>query len=61
VIIALQECLILSEKEKSSVVFRKQIEALLEFVQMGDFLLGKVSQQERNKIMPLLVKLIGAK
>jgi DNA-binding transcriptional regulator GbsR (MarR family) len=61
VIVALQECLILSEKEKSSPAFRKQIEALLEFVQMGDFLLGKVSQQEKNKIMPLLVKLIGAK
>jgi DNA-binding transcriptional regulator GbsR (MarR family) len=61
VITALEECLSLAEKDKDSLAFRKQVEALLEFIKTGDFLLGKIAQQEKNRVMPLLVKLLGSK
>ena len=59
VIVALQECLVLTEKDKESANFRNQVESFLEFVRTADLLLGKISQQEKSKILPLLVKLLG--
>lgn len=61
VITALRECLAMTTKEKDAAAFRAQVESLLEFVQTADFLLGKVAQQEKNRIMPLLLKLMGNK
>ncbi len=59
VISALQECLTLVHHDKNSAVFRKQVESLLEFVKTSDLLLGKISQQEKSRILPLLIKLLG--
>ncbi len=59
VITALQESLAMLDHNKESMAFRKQVESLLEFVKTADFLLGKISQQEKSKILPLLVKLMG--
>ena len=59
VITALQECLAMVGRDKGSETFRKQVESLLEFVRTADLMLGKLSQQEKSKILPLLVRLLG--
>ena len=59
VISALEECRALAKTGKESAEFRKMVEALLEFVKTADLLLGKISQQEKSKTLPLLVKLLG--
>ena len=59
VIQGLQECAAMTDHGKESAAFRKQIDSLLEFVKTADLLLGKVSQKEKSKILPLLVKLLG--
>jgi DNA-binding transcriptional regulator GbsR (MarR family) len=59
VISILEECLDGSFSDKSGQEFRKQVESLLEFIKTADLLLGKVAQKEKNKILPLLIKLLG--
>ncbi len=59
VITALQDCLAVTSKDKESATFRKQVEALLEFVRTADLMLEKISQQEKSKILPILIKLLG--
>jgi DNA-binding transcriptional regulator GbsR (MarR family) len=59
VISHLQECLQLTADSKSAQTFHKQVESLLEFVKTADLMLGKISQKEKNKILPLLIKLLG--
>ncbi len=59
VITALQECLAMCGRDKAAAAFRKQVEALLEFVKTADLLLGKISHREKSRILPLLVKLLG--
>ena len=59
VINALQECLAMIGSEKDASPFRKQVQALLEFVKTTDLLLGKISQKEKSKVLPLLIKLMG--
>ena len=59
VITALQECLAMAGREKDTAVFRKQVEALLELTRTADLLLGKVAHQEKSRVLPLLIKLLG--
>ncbi len=59
VIVSLQECLNLAEKEKGSVTFRNQVASLLDFVKTADLLLGKAARQEKSQVLPLLIKLLG--
>jgi DNA-binding transcriptional regulator GbsR (MarR family) len=55
----LQECLALVEKDKSSAVFRERVTELLDLVKTLDFALGKIAQQERNAIIPRILKLLS--
>ena len=59
VISALKECLEIAGRDRENAPFRRQVESLLEFVRTADLLLGKISQQEKSRILPLLVKLLG--
>ena len=59
VINALQDCMTMTGKDKEGEVFRKQVEGLLEFVKTADLVLGKISREEKSKILPLLIKLLG--
>jgi DNA-binding transcriptional regulator GbsR (MarR family) len=59
VIASLQETLEMTGEDKESLAFRQQVEALLEFIKTADLLLGKISQKEKNRIIPLLLKLLS--
>ena len=59
VIAALEECMVLCGTGREAAAFREQVTALLEFVKTADLMLGKISQQEKSRILPLLVKLLG--
>lgn len=59
VITALQECLAIAGRDRECAAFRKQVESLLEFVKTADLMLGRISQQDKSRILPLLVKLLG--
>ena len=56
---ALEESLTIAGAGKDSAGFREQLTSLLEFLRTADLLLSKVAQQEKNKILPLLVKFLG--
>jgi DNA-binding transcriptional regulator GbsR (MarR family) len=59
VIDTLQECLGIVGKEKGSGHFRERLEQLLDLVKTLDYLLGKVAQQERNAVIPRILKLLA--
>lgn len=61
VIAGLEECLQLAGRDKGSENFRKQITELLEFSKTIDFLMGQVARQEENKILPIMVRMLGGK
>ncbi len=56
VIETLKECLAMTDKEASPV--RDQVTSLLEFLKTADVVLGKVAQQDQNKVLPRLLKLL---
>ncbi len=59
VIDTLQECLGIAGKEKGSVLFRERLDQLLDLVKTLDYLLGKIAQQERNAVIPRILKLLA--
>ncbi len=59
VITALQECLAIAGRDRDCAAFRKQVESILEFVKTADLMLGKISQQQKSRVLPLLVRLLG--
>jgi DNA-binding transcriptional regulator GbsR (MarR family) len=59
VISILSECIEQASNDKKGAEFKKQVESLLEFLKTGDLLLGKISQKEKNKVLPLLIRLLG--
>jgi DNA-binding transcriptional regulator GbsR (MarR family) len=59
VISTLEECVEHASHDKKGAEFKKQVESLLEFLKTGDLLLGKISQKEKNRVLPLLIKLLG--
>jgi DNA-binding transcriptional regulator GbsR (MarR family) len=58
VIETMQECLGMVEKDKASALFRERVSQLLDLVKTLDFVLGKIAQQERNAIVPRILKLL---
>src|SRR5262249_4125968 len=58
VIETMQECLALVEKDKTSALFRGRVNQLLDLVKSLDYLFGKIAQQERNTVIPRILKLL---
>ncbi|HUJ22954.1 MAG TPA: MarR family transcriptional regulator [Bryobacteraceae bacterium] len=59
VIDTLRECLDLVGNEKGSALFRERVSQLLDLVKTLDYVLGKIAQQEKNTIIPRILKLVG--
>jgi len=57
-IVGMQECLALAEKDKASALFRERVNELLDLVKTLDYVLGKIAEQERNTILPRIMKLL---
>jgi len=55
----LEECLALVRGNKSSGIFRQKLSELLDFMKTGDSLLGKIAKQEKNAVLPRLLKLLN--
>lgn len=60
VIGTLQECLKEAGSGKDAAAFRRRLTDLLELVNMLDFVLGKVAAQEKNDVLPRVLKLMKA-
>ena len=58
VIGTLEECLREAGEGKEAAAFKKRMTELLELVRMLDFVLGKMAQQEKNDVMPRVLKLM---
>ena len=58
VVDTLQECLALVEKDKASAHFRERVSNLLDLVKTLDYVLGKIAAEERNTIIPKIMKLL---
>ena len=54
----MQECLALAEKDKAATHFRERVGELLDLVKKLDYVLGKISQQEKNAVVPRILKLL---
>lgn len=59
VIDTMQECLKLAGSDKSSLFFRGRVKDLLELVRMLDYVLGRIAKEQKNSIMPRILKLLG--
>src|SRR2546428_9837319 len=57
-IAGMQECLALAQKDKESALFRERVNELLDLVKTLDYVLGKIAEQERNTILPRILKLL---
>ena len=55
---AIRECLSLVERNKKAAHFKERLEGLLDLLKMGDHIFDKVSQHERNAVIPRLLKLL---
>jgi DNA-binding transcriptional regulator GbsR (MarR family) len=60
VIGTLQECLKEAGSGKDAAAFRHRLTDLLELVNMLDFVLGKMAAQEKNDVLPRVLKLMKA-
>src|SRR5437867_355745 len=58
VIESMQECLALVDRDKASALFRERVGQLLDLVKTLDYVLGKIAEQERNAIIPRILKLL---
>jgi DNA-binding transcriptional regulator GbsR (MarR family) len=58
VIETMQECLTLAGNDKTSAYFRERVRDLLDLVKTLDYVLGKIAEQERNKIIPRILKVL---
>ena len=47
------------EKDKTSAVFRDRVNQLLDLIKTLDYVLGKIAKQERNAIIPRILKLLA--
>jgi DNA-binding transcriptional regulator GbsR (MarR family) len=54
----MQECLALAEKDKGATHFRERVGELLDLVKTLDYVLGKIAQQEKNAVVPRILKLL---
>lgn len=60
VIGTLQNCLKEAGPGKDAAAFRRRLNDLLELVNMLDFVLGKMAAQEKNDVLPRVLKLMKA-
>lgn len=60
VIGTLEECLKEAGSGKEAAAFRRRLADLLELVDMLDFVLGKMAAQEKNDVLPRVLKLMKA-
>ena len=58
VIDTMQECLSMVEHDKASALFRGRMSELLDLVKTLEFALGKVASQEKNVVIPKILKLL---
>jgi hypothetical protein len=56
----LEDCLKDAAGIKEGVAFRRRLTDLLELVKMLDFVLGKMAAQEKNDVLPRVLKLMKA-
>lgn len=56
---ALKECLALIERDKKATHFKDRLSELLDLLKTGSQMLDKVAQQEKNTIIPRILKLIA--
>jgi DNA-binding transcriptional regulator GbsR (MarR family) len=54
----MRECLAMAEKDKSAAHLRKRVADLLELVKTLNFALGKLAEQEKNALLPKMLKLL---
>ena len=59
VIGTMQECLDLVGGGRSSAFFRNRVQELLDLVRTLDYALGKIAQQDKNTIIPRILKLLA--
>ena len=59
VIDTIQECLALAGKDKASARFRERLDPILDLVKTLDYVLGKIAQQERNAVIPRILKMLA--
>jgi DNA-binding transcriptional regulator GbsR (MarR family) len=55
----LQECLAVIEKDKKAQYLKGRLADLLDLLKTGDQILSKIAQQERNTIVPRILKLLA--
>jgi DNA-binding transcriptional regulator GbsR (MarR family) len=60
VIGTLEACLKESKEGKQAAAFRRKLTELLELVKLLDFILGKLAMQEKNDVLPKVLKLMKA-
>jgi len=58
ILATMQECLELTEKDKTATHFRNRVGELLDLVKTLDYVLAKIGQQERNVVLPRILKLL---
>lgn len=54
----MRECLALAEKDKAATHFRERVGELFDLVKTLDYVLGKIAQQEKNAVVPRILKLL---
>jgi DNA-binding transcriptional regulator GbsR (MarR family) len=59
VIETMRECLELAGNDKASAFFRERVRDLLDLVMTLDYVLDKIAQQERNKVIPRILKVLA--
>jgi DNA-binding transcriptional regulator GbsR (MarR family) len=55
----MQECLAAVAKDKTAAPFRERLEQLLDLLKTLDYIFGKLALQERNAIIPRILKLLS--
>ena len=55
---ALEDCIKMAGSDKKSGHFRQRLNELLDLLKTGDMVLAKVSQQEKSKIIPRILRLL---
>ena len=58
VVETMQECLTLTDGNKSAKHFRGRVSELLDLVKTLDYVLGKIAQQEKSTVVPRILKLL---
>jgi len=55
----LKECLVLIERDKGAAHLKRRLNDLLDLLKVGDQMLDKMARQEKNAIIPRVLKLLS--